>query len=258
MCYTIYMPIVCTLQMISRVIIACLFAIEDLIRMCIHTVHSYVSIVLQCCSFLPMCLALCCMKQCYTSGICTVGCSPKFSSIICGYGAVIVVILFILLLIFYLTDWFEIFFMDVGLDPCSLFRKLKSNACQLIHGVSLNSSYSDHILYTTNRNHITTRTTEIDKYRKNQSDGHEYYYDNIQTSKQQLVNALTILSKTECTEKEVQVSSKLRRYKSTTLPDIIYSTNLLDYHKSVFIKRLKRYKVLEKALSKEININPTY
>ncbi|CAF4901416.1 unnamed protein product [Pieris macdunnoughi] len=212
-----------------------------------------------------MCLAFCCMKQCYTSGICSAGCSPRSSSIICGYGTMVFLILLVVLLIFYFTDWFENFFVNVGINPCTLFRKFKSDACQLIHGVALNRSYSDDVMNTTIKHNITERTIKIylDKYREMQSEDDDYFYDSTRTSIQELVNEIKILNKSECIER---VTPKSRKPKSThTLPVIENSTkndlyndmNLLDYHASVLMKKLKRYRVLERALSKELHFNRT-
>ncbi|CAK1552876.1 unnamed protein product [Leptosia nina] len=265
MCYTIYMPIVCTLQTISRIIIACLFAIEDLIRMCIHTVHSYISIVLQCCSLVPMCLALCCMKQCYTYGLCSSGCTPKFNSIICGYGAVIVLTIFVIILIFYNTDWLESFLTDIGLYPCNLFRKFKSNACQIISGVTMNTTYSTRALHTSTSYPVSERTMKIylDKYREIQSEDADNFYDTTSSSIQELVDKIKSLSKIESKrsslrlirlqEKQIQVSSQTTKEKSTiTLPETMNTTYLEEYHRSALVNKLRRHRILEKGLKEEL------
>ena len=123
MCYTLYVPIVCTLQTASRIIITILLATEDLIRMIIQTIHNYVSMCLQCIAILPMCMAFCCVNKCCHSHIFDTGCYPRGHNCGCTLALLVVVIIIIVVLFFVFS--FEDVLEKTGLATCNLFNNLK-------------------------------------------------------------------------------------------------------------------------------------
>lgn len=131
MCYTLYTPIICTLQIISRTVIMILLAVEDLIRLFVKTVHNYVSIIFNCLAILPMCFAFCCVKKCYQKNICSTGCYPKMGYNSCGCTFLIIAMFIVFLIIFYFY-LIQDFLQSVGIKfPCNIYYNLKKGIYNL-------------------------------------------------------------------------------------------------------------------------------
>lgn len=144
MCYALTLPVICALQMVSRVFITALFAAEDLVRLVIHTVHSYLSSILQMFSFVPICLAYCFAKQCFCTGLGSgsSGCYPK-STTSCSCSVVIILTIIVIIVLYY-TFWVEDLLEHIKIKlPCIIFRKTRNKEIAALRTKYENQTNSD-------------------------------------------------------------------------------------------------------------------
>ncbi|KAG6463733.1 hypothetical protein O3G_MSEX014054 [Manduca sexta] len=124
MCYAIYIPIICAAETLTRLSITVLYAAEDVIRLIIQAVISYVTTIVHLFALIPMCIAKCCSKK-----ICTsfnhAGWSPRTTPSSCGCTFIIVMVLGVFFIVNY-TDWIEHVLELIGIQlPWTVIRKNK-------------------------------------------------------------------------------------------------------------------------------------
>lgn len=176
MCYTVFMPIVCALQMVSRVFVTVLFAIEDIMRLIIHTVHGYISTFLHLFTFLPVCLAMCFAKRYCCSTLNQSGCYPRTASI--GWNCIfIIIIICAIFVILYYSHSFEYLLNDFKIKlPCVIFGKDKfiesTNKTDILNRAFRGSNVSQNIdsslleleeIFRNTNNNIVETAPVIDK-----------------------------------------------------------------------------------------------
>lgn len=106
-----------------------LLALEDIIRLVIYTVHSYITTCCHAFSLIPVCLVLCFTKRCFCSNLCARA-GPCYHYNDSASGGCLLTIIFIvaIILILYYTFWIEDILKKIGIQlPSNIFGKPSRN-----------------------------------------------------------------------------------------------------------------------------------
>lgn len=175
MCFTIFMPLICALQMVSRVFLAILYAVEDLIKLVIQIIHGYLTTMIQACAAFPVYMAICFTKKCF--GMCQLPACQSNSAIGCCdcscIFAMIIAVIIIIFVLFYYNFYVEELFTGLksklGFTPFSnntdstinalknnllaskyIFTSLKSKICEFVYNFQTNKEVADQFKTTFN------------------------------------------------------------------------------------------------------------
>lgn len=120
------MPIFCTLETILRIIMTIVLAAEDLLRLVIQTIHSWVTIILHVVAVIPLWFMFCCSQKCFCSPLCAPSrCSPGCYPMGNNCGCILFLTMTLVFILVYLfTNWWEDLIATFGLEfPCFYNKK---------------------------------------------------------------------------------------------------------------------------------------
>ncbi|KAJ8731812.1 hypothetical protein PYW08_014542 [Mythimna loreyi] len=128
MCYylpALVMPIFCTIQTILRLLTTVALAIEDILRLTIQAIHSWITTILHTVGIIPLCCVYCFTQKCLCSQICSTSCSPACYPMRSNCGCILFLTMTLVFIFVYLfTDWWEDVFATLGIElPCFIDKK---------------------------------------------------------------------------------------------------------------------------------------